>query len=224
MNILAIETSCGKASVAIYSGKTTLAFAQTLENNTQAESLFALIDKVFAQTNLGYNQIDYLATTTGPGSFTGIRIGLSASKGIILAAKHITPCTFSNFEVMAFRALKQTANIETIIVALECSATTIYIQSFNCQLHALNDPQILNISELSLYLNSYSGTLAITGSGINITKDIILDKPSIILLPRYPEIDAKLVISLAAYKFRLKKPFNQDLAPLYIKQPSTRIN
>ena len=85
MNILAIETCFGKFSVAVFQqGKLAAHFASD-EENKQAEKLIPAIEQILAETNLTYPQLDKIAVGIGPGSFTGIRIGLAAAKGIALA-------------------------------------------------------------------------------------------------------------------------------------------
>jgi tRNA threonylcarbamoyladenosine biosynthesis protein TsaB len=224
MNILAIESSCGKASVALYSNKSIIAFRQDNAVNMQAENIFPLIDEVFDVTGLKYEHIKYLVTTTGPGSFTGIRIGLSAIKGIALAAAHLSPVAFSNFEVLAFRALKQVCSkLENIVVIFEASSDTLYVQSFNYNLNAYHEPEVLNISDIEYYLKDYKGLTAIAGSGIKLVRNTLPAHEGIITLPRFMEIDAKLLISLAAYKLRFGKPVSNSIEPLYIKPPSVTV-
>jgi tRNA threonylcarbamoyladenosine biosynthesis protein TsaB len=221
MNILSIEVSCGRASVAIYSNKTICAFFQDREINMQAENLFPLIDKIFAVTNFRYNDINYLTVTSGPGSFTGIRIGLSAVRGIMLAAPHLMPVVLNNFEVMAFRALKQvSSDLKHVVVMFEASTTTVYVQSFDSDLNPYHEPQILVISDINDYLQEYQGLLALAGNCIKSIMNSVDRAEDLIVLPRFHEIDAKLLVSLAAYKIRLNKPISRNIEPLYIKPPS----
>ena len=223
MNILAVETSCGKASVALYSNKKVVAFCQNEKLNMQAEELFPLIDKVFGIAGLNYNNLSHICTTTGPGSFTGIRIGLSAVRGIALAAGHIIQTGFSNFEVMAFRALRQVANLENIIVIFECSPTTLYLQRFNENLEAVYQPELIEVSSLDACLSECRGITAIAGNGVKLFSQALPERDDLIILPRYPKIDARLLISLASYKIRFNKPIDNQLEPIYVKSASTRI-
>jgi tRNA threonylcarbamoyladenosine biosynthesis protein TsaB len=221
MNILAIETSCGKASVAIYSNKKIIAFCHDDAVNMQAENLFSLIDEAFEMTGLTYEDIHYLSSTTGPGSFTGIRIGLSAVKGICLAAPKLIPIAFSNFEVMAFRGLRQISNqLKSIIVILEASTTSLYVQTFDLALNVKHEPQTIGTSDINYYLTDFETPYAIIGNGIKPVIDKIEQKEGLIILPRSTEVNSKHLISLAAYKLRLGKQVSSNIEPLYIKPPS----
>lgn len=223
MNILAVETSCGKASVAIYSEKKIVAFCQNEKLNMQAEELFPLIDQAFEIAGLNYNNLSHICTTTGPGSFTGIRIGLSAVRGITIAAGHIMQIGFSNFEVMAFRSLRQVANVKNIVVIFECSPTTIYVQRFNESLQAIYPPELIEVSSLDACLSECKGITALAGNGIKLFSQALPESDDLIILPRYPKMDARLLISLASYKIRFNKLIDNKLEPVYVKSASTRI-
>ncbi len=82
MNILAMDTTAKSCSVAVLSGDKTL-YLKT-ENNgfTHSELLLPMIEEALASAGLTYPQIDAYAVTEGPGSFTGVRIGVSTVKGL----------------------------------------------------------------------------------------------------------------------------------------------
>ena len=222
MNILAIDTTTGKASVAIYSNKTLVGWAQNHQQNMQAEDLFPLIEQVFEQTGLDYASINYLAASTGPGSFTGIRIGLSAAKGISFAAKNVGIISCSNFEVMAFRAMRQTAWVKNIVVIFPCDSQTLYLQSFDKYMKEHAPAQIIKISDFADYLANFSTLTAIAGNGIEYALSHIARCDNFIILPRYPQVDARLLGALAMYKVRFNKPISNLLEPLYIKPVSAK--
>lgn len=81
MNILAIDTTTKKANVGVKTPN--LVKVKCTDNEvTHSEKLLPLIDKTLAECNLNIKEIDCIATTTGPGSFTGIRIGLATTKAL----------------------------------------------------------------------------------------------------------------------------------------------
>jgi tRNA threonylcarbamoyladenosine biosynthesis protein TsaB len=85
MKLLALETCFGKYSIALFDGGKLLASIISTEDNKQAEQLVIEIEKILAQNNLSYSKLEAIAVCVGPGSFTGLRIGLAAAKGIALA-------------------------------------------------------------------------------------------------------------------------------------------
>lgn len=83
MIILAFDTSVTGCAVCVYkNGESWVEIFAT--DRGQAEFLIPMIDKVLAQSGTAYTEIDRIAVTVGPGSFTGVRIGLSTAKALAL--------------------------------------------------------------------------------------------------------------------------------------------
>lgn len=85
--LLTIDTSLGLASVCISDGENILSFSNEPEPTKQAEKLFTNIDKVLKETKTEYKDLTHIVCSIGPGSFTGIRIGMAAAKGICIGLK-----------------------------------------------------------------------------------------------------------------------------------------
>ena len=88
MLVLAIDTALAACSAAVLdTGQATLLASEQLAMaRGQAEALMPLIDRVMAAADIGFTALDRIAVTTGPGSFTGLRVGISAARGLALAA------------------------------------------------------------------------------------------------------------------------------------------
>src|SRR6476660_7024856 len=88
MLILAIDTALDACSAAVLdtAAGTTVALESQPMNRGHAEALMPLIARVIKQSGVAFTSLDRIAVTTGPGSFTGLRVGLSAARGIALAA------------------------------------------------------------------------------------------------------------------------------------------
>ncbi len=84
MYILGIETSTKTGSVAVLSEKGVVAQYSLNIEVTHSERLMATVDRVLADTGIVISQLDGFAVATGPGSFTGLRIGLSTVKGLAI--------------------------------------------------------------------------------------------------------------------------------------------
>jgi len=137
VKILGIETAtivCGAAVVV--DGKV-LSEAQIAEKNVHAENIMRLIDEVLKQSHLSLNELDAVAVSIGPGSFTGLRIGLSVTKGLVYATGKPLVA------VPTLRALAQRAVdagvVETqyILPAIDARRDEVY-----CQLFRLNGTSI----------------------------------------------------------------------------------
>lgn len=85
MKILAFDTSTFAASAAVVDGGTVLAESSVLQRAGHSERLLPLVDEVLARAGLPLGAIDRLAAGLGPGSFTGVRLGLATAKGLQLA-------------------------------------------------------------------------------------------------------------------------------------------
>ncbi|MEW6501238.1 MAG: tRNA (adenosine(37)-N6)-threonylcarbamoyltransferase complex dimerization subunit type 1 TsaB [Thermodesulfobacteriota bacterium] len=84
--LLAIETSGTMGSVALVTPERSLAELIVEASQSHAQQLLPAIDRLLRETDTGWQRIDAIAVSLGPGSFTGLRIGLSTAKGLSLAA------------------------------------------------------------------------------------------------------------------------------------------
>jgi len=88
MRVLAIDTALGACAAAIFdTDHSSVIAADTLPmQRGHTEALMPLIARVLSAANLSFVEIDRIAVTVGPGSFTGLRVGISAARGIAVAA------------------------------------------------------------------------------------------------------------------------------------------
>jgi len=84
--ILACDTSNSSCCAGVYNDSKPLSFRLSLEQKTHSETFMPLVTEVMEEAGIGYSDLDCFAVTVGPGSFTGIRIGLSSVKGMALAS------------------------------------------------------------------------------------------------------------------------------------------
>lgn len=125
MNILSFDSCCGAFSIAIMHNKQDLAYYKHPNVNQQAELLAVKIDTMLHQSNIEISDINYIAITIGPGSFTGIRVGIALAKGIAAATK-IPLIGISTLEAIAFKHRQS-----DILVALAAGRGRYYTQHFS---------------------------------------------------------------------------------------------
>lgn len=80
--ILQLETSTTSCSVALAQAGKVLSYKTINQRNIHAEVITVFIDEIFANNHLKYNKLDAVAVSAGPGSYTGLRIGVSTAKGL----------------------------------------------------------------------------------------------------------------------------------------------
>lgn len=84
--ILCLETATSTCSVALNHGEQTLALRECQGQNAHSEKITLFVKEVMDEVGIGYDQLDAVAVSQGPGSYTGLRIGVSTAKGICYAA------------------------------------------------------------------------------------------------------------------------------------------
>ena len=107
--ILCLETATPVCSVALNSACCTLAMRETEGQNAHSEKITNFIKAVMEEANVDYSKLDAVAVSQGPGSYTGLRIGVSTAKGICYAAD-LPLMAIDTLEAMAKRSLPAKSN------------------------------------------------------------------------------------------------------------------
>lgn len=122
MKILAIDTASRSCSVAVVNGDALMAELTDVSGQTHSRHLMAMVDRVIAMSVKRMGDIDGYAVTRGPGSFTGLRIGISTAKGLAEAAGR--PLVgVSSLEALAWPVLQGGA---TILPMLDARRKEVY--------------------------------------------------------------------------------------------------
>lgn len=180
-------------------------YDSTTQSSQQAEKLFQLIDLSLKEANLDLNDLDLISVTNGPGSFTGIRIGLSAAAGIRAStAKKII--SLSNFQVMAWQA-REYNTLKKIAVMLDARREQIYMQLFDKDLREITTPSLLDIKEIDKFMLEDHFLI---GDAVKLVFNNKIDEKIDI------NVNAEILARATQYFWKEKK-YN-DLIPLYIRQ------
>jgi tRNA threonylcarbamoyladenosine biosynthesis protein TsaB len=147
MLILAIDTAldaCAAGVLDTEAGKLIAQESQAMKRG-HAEALMPLIARVIEQSGIAFAALDRIAVTTGPGSFTGLRVGLSAARGIALAAnKPVVGLT----TLTAYAAPLVSQNGEhPIISAIDARHDHVYLQAVSGNGSSLIRPHVASIEE-----------------------------------------------------------------------------
>lgn len=136
--VLAFESALGGCTVAVLSGDKT--YARTLETQRdQAAKLIPLTKEVMAEAGVAFDSLGLIVTLSGPGSFTGLRIGLSGAKAMARALG-IPLQGVETLEAMAYSAVPQKS---PCFVILETKRNDFYVQAFDAEKKPIFAPQCM---------------------------------------------------------------------------------
>ena len=150
--ILCLETATPVCSVALNEGCCTLALRETEGQNAHSEKITNFIREVMEVGRIDYKQLDAVAVSKGPGSYTGLRIGVSTAKGICYAAD-LPLMAIDTLEAMAYgmkeKLGSQIAENDLLIPMIDARRMEVYAAIFDANLNKVEDTAALVIDENS---------------------------------------------------------------------------
>lgn len=160
MLILAFDTTAAACSVALWRDGVVLQRAHAVMDYGQAEALMPMIVDTMAAAGLAYEALDRIAVTIGPGSFTGVRVGLAAARGIAMATdKPVVGVT--TMDVLA-HAVPDSAGV---IVAIDTKRGDFFMQKFTSTRDAVGEIATLTPEEMKAWVGA--GSWVVSGNGTN---------------------------------------------------------
>lgn len=166
MRVLAIDTALEACSACIFDSETAETLALSVEPMVRghAEALMPMIDRLAGEVDGGFKSIDRVATTVGPGSFTGLRVAISAARGIALAAG--VPCVGVT-TLAAYAAPVIASGVGTLVAAaIDARHGAVFLQVFGPAGRTVVTPRVVPVREAARQLGS--GQVRITGSGASL--------------------------------------------------------
>ena len=175
MKILGIESSSLVASAAIVTDDILTAEYTVNFKKTHSQTLLPMIDEIVSMTETDLNEIDAIAVSGGPGSFTGLRIGSATAKGLGLALDK--PLVgIPTVEALAYNLYDVNGLICPIMDARRKQVYTGIYRYEDHRLVTVKDQMAVGIEELLSMLNEMGETVTFLGDGVPVFKDIIADK------------------------------------------------
>lgn len=171
MRVLAFDSSGAACSAAIRDGEGRL-LARRFQPLARghAELLMPMLRDVMAEAGLAFSGLDLIAVTTGPGSFTGIRIGLAAARGLALASA-LPLLGVTAFEAIAAAVPPAERRGGALIVAIDSRRGDLFIQPFAADGAALSAPAAL--APAALADAAPAGLLVLAGDGAARARDAL---------------------------------------------------
>lgn len=218
MKILSVDSSSVSASVAITENGATL--AENFINNglTHSQTLMPMVEKTLKDSGVSIKDIDLFAITNGPGSFTGVRIGIASVKGMADALNKKCMAV-STLEAIA-EPLKNEDSIACAVMDARCNQ--VYTAIFENGKRLCEDKAVL-IDELGVELKNYNKKVVFIGDGSVLCyeklKDVVTDIDVADEIIRY--IHASSICRLAEDKIENgEEPIDSaKLVPYYLRLP-----
>lgn len=172
MKILAIETSCDILSISLLEDDNLILELTENSPKMHSEVLMTLLDRLLKETNTSLDEISLFACDNGPGSFTGIRIGLSTIKAFADALKK--PCvSVSSLEALAYTICEEDAYICTLIDAKHENIYSVVFEYTNESYEKIYDFSFENINDFLEKLNTLKKKIFFVGNCGILYKDVI---------------------------------------------------
>ncbi|MFT7144206.1 MAG: tRNA threonylcarbamoyladenosine biosynthesis protein TsaB [Alphaproteobacteria bacterium] len=211
--ILAIETSTEHLGVALCTTDGhEISSYNDLAYRRLSDDLHIAIDKVMTQAKTGYDLLEFIAVTRGPGSFTSIRLGISAAKGLAFTQK-LPIVSLTSLETLAWQYMQGTsidASKGTLCVWIEAHGGNIYVQNFNAQ-GSLASPVSMKACDAGSLLKA--GDILIGNGVINHREDI----PEGVHCPEgYAYINPSQLAKLAQRRYSDKTDDVNNTTALYV--------
>ena len=219
MLILALDSTAVVASVALCRDETPIAAFTVKNGNTHSETLLPMVESVLKTAGYTVNDVDLFACSVGPGSFTGVRIGVSTVKG--LAFGRNKPCVaVSTLEALAENLIPAAGLLCPVMNARRGQVYNALFRYENGALHRLCEDRALAATELEAELLGMNEPVTFSGDGVGEIKrlccDIEMSKVSDYLIDQNAVSVAKC--ALRAYQ---SGAFCTDaeLSPVYLRLP-----
>jgi len=214
MKILAFDTAANACSAALLEDDRILSSRLREMKHGQAEALFGLVQEVLDEAAVPFMGVDRVATTLGPGSFTGLRVGLATARGIALAGD-LPVVGVTTFEAVANGVTLSEREGCQLLVALDTKRNDLYVQGFDAALRPFMQAEVLAPSACSDF--GRDGSLLVVGDGAYLLRNVF-DSQEVrwSKAPGHPQ--ATVIARLAA----TREPTIR-LCPIYLRAPQAKL-
>ena len=182
MLILAFETSAKAASVALHDGAKLLGESYQNTGLTHSQTLMVMAEDMLKQCGYTAKDVTHVAVAAGPGSFTGVRIGVAAAKGLAWGLQ--VPC--HGVSTLASMAENLGIYAGVVCACMDARRNQVYNALFRAEqgtLRRLTEDRAISLAELGAELEAMEGPVYLVGDGSTLTKRTLADR--VILPPEH---------------------------------------
>jgi tRNA threonylcarbamoyladenosine biosynthesis protein TsaB len=218
MTLLAIDTGQAACSVALWRGGTVIAHRLSPMPKGHAEALVPMIEEVQAEVGFAFEDLDAFAVTVGPGTFTGLRVGMATARGLAVAAdKPLIGVT--TLEAIAWPARAEANEGTVIAAAFDARRGEIYLQCFAQNGSAVTEPGLISLDDIAAHLPDGKLLCVGTGAGL-LCEHLEKSRRACALSNVSPLPDARVVAEIAS----ARNPEPGKLpGPLYLRAPDAKL-
>ncbi|MFT4000108.1 MAG: tRNA (adenosine(37)-N6)-threonylcarbamoyltransferase complex dimerization subunit type 1 TsaB [Rhizobium sp.] len=208
MIVLALDTAGVDCAAAVYDSGSDSVMGEVTETigRGHAEHLMHVVDEALAKADVALSAVERVVVTVGPGSFTGIRIGVAAARGFALSL-NVPAVGITTLEVMAATARAQNPG-KSVLAAIDAKREEIYLQSFDADGNPLDEARAVTIGEARAIAAGFDGI--VTGTAVARLSDA----------PPAERPDAFPIAIVA--RLGAGKPAGERPKPLYLRGPDAR--
>ena len=176
MKILALETSAAACSAALCQDGTLLAQSWQNSGLTHSRTLLPLVDSMLKNCGASLKEVEVIAVAAGPGSFTGLRIGVATAKGLAWPEdKPCAPC--STLESMAWPLAHLEGRV--IVCAMDARRKQVYNALFlatGTGLERLTPDRAISLEDLGAELKNYENSKIVVGDGAKLCYNTLTEE------------------------------------------------
>jgi len=222
--LLTIQTASPAGSLALSDGERLLAEINLDVRKTPTEWLLPMIEDLLTKAELGKGDLDAIAVVRGPGSFTGLRVGLATAKGLSLAAD----CPLLGVSSLQCLAMQLPFTRLPVCVMLDARKQEVYAASYTWQAGLPQPDAEECVIKPEKLLSEISGETLFVGNGALVYRSLIVRQlserahfaPAFLNLPR-----AGAAAVLALHEWNSGRTFSADeLMPLYLRPSDAELN
>lgn len=218
--ILSLETSAKVCSVAVHENDTLLATAEVHIRQSHASKLAPLTKQVIKLAGISFGQLDAIAVSAGPGSYTGLRIGVSTAKGLCFALG-IPLVSVNTLELLAFQMSKILRTDGLLCPMIDARRMEVYCRLTDSNLNEVIPIGAMVVDELSFTDILEKNSVLFFGDGATKCRSVISHQNAIFIEGVYPM--ASQLGFRASEKFEREE--TEDLLnfePFYLKEFLTK--
>lgn len=197
--LLHIETSSTNCSVAISKDDKLIAKKESNNGYTHAENLHLFIEQVIKQCGLQIHDLNAISISSGPGSYTGLRIGYSAVKGLSYALK-LPIITIETLKALSFKVINLVNKNALYCPLIDARRMEVYTACYDYNLNEKLPLRALVLNEISIELFNQGKEIFFFGDGMPKAKKLLQTLKNVQFIDHITH-DAESMISLAFKKY-----------------------